>query len=83
MTFNEYASSLEKAIGVTFPPAYGPDTGLFDEIDLDSLSAFELILFTEDLAGLTVPPAEPPSLATLGDAFSYYLAASRLAAGAD
>lgn len=38
----------------------------------DSLTAFELLLATDALAGTTTPPAHPPPLHTIADAFDYY-----------
>jgi len=48
------------------------DTGLFDELGLDSLQAFMLILLVESLAEVEVPPVEIPPMFVLGDAFTYY-----------
>jgi acyl carrier protein len=54
---------------------YADTTSLFDELGLDSMNAFELIIITEQLAGLSVPLPDLPPIFTLGDAYAYYLAA--------
>ena len=48
------------------------ESGLYDEWGLDSLQAFELIIMTEQLAGLHVPPPDVPEMYTAGDAYVYY-----------
>jgi acyl carrier protein len=46
--------------------------GLYDDVGLDSLQAFELLIIIESLAGLDTPPAEIPAIFTMDDAFRYY-----------
>jgi acyl carrier protein len=48
------------------------DIDLYEEWGLDSLQAFELIILTEQLAGLDVPVVEVPAMFTIGDAYIYY-----------
>jgi len=71
LTFEEYAQRLATAFGlaVVSPPS---DAGLYDDLGLDSLQAFQLMLFTEGLAGASFPPDFPPPLFTVADAYSYY-----------
>jgi len=56
-----------------------PDASLFDELGLDSIQAFEMLLVIEEAAELMVPPDELPLIFTLGDAYGYYLKACRAA----
>jgi acyl carrier protein len=49
------------------------DSSIYGDWGLDSLQTFELIIMTEDLAGLRVPPAEVPPIYLIGDAYDYYL----------
>lgn len=53
-------------------PPYKRATRIFDDLDLDSLEALELLVIVESLAGLMVPPEETPLIFTLGDAYNYY-----------
>lgn len=53
------------------------DTTLFDELALDSMQAFELILVTEEIADLLLPPVQMPSMYTLGDVYRYYVACTQ------
>ena len=49
-----------------------PYWGLYDDLGLDSVQAFEVIVIVETMAECIVPPVEVPSLYTLSDAFAYY-----------
>jgi acyl carrier protein len=59
---------------VPVPRALHGELGLFEELGLDSLGAFQLLVVIESLAGVEIPPREPPLLLTLTDAHRYYLA---------
>jgi acyl carrier protein len=66
------------------PQGINVESGLYDDWGLDSLQAFELIIMSEQLAGLAVPPAEIPDMYSAGDAYGYYqrcLSEARLADG--
>ena len=71
--FEEYVSRLFEALDIEVRSGYTQDSGLYDDIGLDSLQAFELVIFTEELAGLTMPPPFIPMIFTLGDAYTYFL----------
>jgi hypothetical protein len=63
------------------------DTGIYEDLGLDSLQGFELIYVTEQLAGLqgtetggAVPDSwlsRDRSIFTLGDAYPYYVELAR------
>lgn len=42
-------------------------------IGLDSLQAFQLIIFIEALANVDVPPLDLPDIYTVQDAYDYYV----------
>jgi len=75
LNFGEYCKSAFAELGVTLGVTT-PTTGVFDDLGLDSLQAFELILVTEELAlgdrGATFYPQEVPAIFTMGDAYDYY-----------
>jgi acyl carrier protein len=47
-------------------------TSLFDDLQFDSLAAFELLILTETLADAIVPPPDVPEIYSLGEAYEYY-----------
>jgi len=51
----------------------GPQSGLYTDLAMDSLQAFELIILVEGLAGVDVPSIALPELYTVEDAYNYYL----------
>jgi acyl carrier protein len=69
---SDFGERLCRALGVPAPGEWHGELGLFDELGLDSLGAFQLLVTLEDLAGIAFPPDDPPPLFTLGDAHRYY-----------
>jgi acyl carrier protein len=76
----EFAEALSTALEISFPDDATSESGMFSDIGLDSLQAFEMIIFIEAKANLMVPPDDLPMIFTLGDAYEYYLMAIDLAA---
>jgi len=72
MTFDEYVDRLFTALHLERTESFERSDDLYETVGLDSLQAFELVLFTEEIAGLSAPPSEIPMIFTLGDAYSYY-----------
>jgi acyl carrier protein len=72
LSLDEYCRRIFGILELPAPEPVDPTAGLFDELALDSLQAFELIVVTEQLAGRDVPPPELPTIWTLGDAYRYY-----------
>ena len=75
MTFDDYVAKLFLELNLDGEAEYHREDDLYATIGLDSLQAFELILVTEEMAGLSVPPAQVPLIFTLGDAYDYYILA--------
>ncbi|MDA8103514.1 MAG: acyl carrier protein [Nitrospiraceae bacterium] len=73
LAFDQYVSALVHELGLSLKVVATEATGLHDELGLDSFSTFELIVVTEQLADVRLPPPEVPPLFTLGDAYAYYL----------
>lgn len=69
-----FGSHLARLLDVDRASPIRADEGLFDDWGLDSLEAFQLLITVEAMAGLEVPPAELPSMLTVGDAYRYYCA---------
>jgi acyl carrier protein len=83
LSFSEYCERLLEELGIGASHALRPEIGLYDELGLDSLQAFELVLITEQLVELYLPPADMPEIFTLGDAYSYYRYVRQLAKDRD
>jgi acyl carrier protein len=72
LSFREYCERIFRLLDLATPDRIDPETRLFEELALDSLQAFELVVATEQLAGRDVPPPELPAIWTIGDAYRYY-----------
>lgn len=72
LAFDPFAQRFaeEFAPDVDFPVLV--DSGLFDDLGLDSFAAFRMILFIEELADVPFPPDDIPPMFTVGDAYDYY-----------
>ena len=80
LSFEGYRDLVVEELDLEAPEGLGAEASLETDLSMDSFTVFELIVLTERLADLAVPPAELPPLVTLGDAYSYYLQASSAAA---
>jgi len=78
VTFDEFTLQLTSEFDLSHP--LNPDALLMDDLGLDSLDCFNLVLFLEELAGVTseLQPLPYPVLITVSDAFSYFQEAKRL-----
>jgi hypothetical protein len=72
MEVDAFCRELLARLGVEVPDPVNPYAGLYDELGLDSIQAFEALVITEVLADCMAPPADMPSLFTLMDAYDYY-----------
>jgi acyl carrier protein len=70
LKFGEFARHVTAEFGDRGVPLV-ETTELYDELGLDSLEAFRLVILIEDLAGVDFPPATTPMLWTLRDAYTY------------
>jgi len=69
---SRFAEVLCEALSVALPGEVRGELGLFDELGLDSLGAFQLLVTLEAMAGIELPPDDPPPMFTLADAHGYY-----------
>jgi hypothetical protein len=72
MEVDAFCRELLTRLGVEVPDTVNPYAGLYDELGLDSIQAFEAIVISEVLADCMAPPVDMPSLFTLMDAYDYY-----------
>jgi len=82
MTFDAYVAGLFESLDIDWWDNRQPSDELYSEIGLDSMQAFEVVLYSEEMAGLRFPPAEIPMIFTLGEAYSYYCLAVEIVAAA-
>jgi acyl carrier protein len=75
LTFEEYAEELFTMMGLSRPETFLPASDLYSDLDLDSLQTFELLVVTEQIAGLHVAMIDIPTILTLEDAYLYYIRA--------
>jgi acyl carrier protein len=75
LPFDRFAYALLKTLAIDVPSALSRETGLFDDLGLSSIQAFEMIIVIEEAAELLIPMMDLPRIFTLGDAYDYYLAA--------
>ena len=83
MNFDSFSRRLLESLQVDFDGQLSAATNLYEEIGLDSLQAFELVVLIEAWAGLMITPQEIPEIYTLADAYSYYCLAQELASADD
>lgn len=72
MSSDEFLDRLSVLLGVVPDDSHDPYSNLFDDWGLDSLQAFQMIVITESLAEVVVPPPDLPEIYTAGDAYDYY-----------
>ena len=71
MTYEEFARTVAGAFDMDGPP---PATArLIEDLGLDSLDCFNLVLFVDELAATSSQPADVPYplITTMGDAHCY------------
>jgi acyl carrier protein len=70
--FDGYVELMSELLRIPKQSGLDPSDSIYDDWGLDSLQAFELIVLTEGLAGLSVPPEDIPALFLISDAYGYY-----------
>lgn len=48
------------------------ESGLWDDLGLDSLDAVRMIVWVEAVSGASFPPVDLPELYTVSDVYKYY-----------
>jgi acyl carrier protein len=69
----EYWLRLGTIIGLPPINPIVPSLSLEGDIGVDSLQSLEVIIVTEQMAGVWIPPAVQPEIFTVADAYSYYV----------
>ncbi len=64
------------------PVAIDPDTGLAEQLDIDSMDFLNIIVAIHEETGIEIPERDYPKLSTLGDAVGYLAEAQKQGAGA-
>lgn len=81
-SFDEFSARILAALEVEASGAVAPRTLLSEELGLDSIHIYEMLLLIEASTGLTQPPDEEPGLLTLADAWEYFRRCWSVADGA-
>ena len=71
LSYDDFVVRVGNLLDIDFPAVVNPFADLYDELGLDSLQAYQLIVIVESLAD-AVPPDDIPELYTMQDAFAYY-----------
>ena len=67
---NEYFSGLRTLLAEEFdidPAAIVPDAKIYDDLDVDSIDAIDLIVRLKEVTGKKVPPERFKEVRTIGD----------------
>ncbi len=72
LTESEFVRALAQEFADEDTPV-GPDSSLFDELALDSLATFRLVIWIEDLAGVLYPELAPDPFFDVRGAYGHYL----------
>ena len=64
------------------PAAIDPDTGLVEQLDIDSMDFLNIVVAINERTGIEIPERDYPKLSTLNDAVGYLAHAQKQAAGA-
>lgn len=80
LNFHSYVARLNMIMGPVVPVDAGEETTIADDLGIESIKVYELVIVTENLASCDVPPDELPGLFTLGDLHQYYLGCIELTA---
>jgi len=74
LTFETYTTRVVNLLGLDLSDRpITPDDGLYTDLALDSFQALQLIVVTEAIADISVPPVEIPELFSAQDAYDYYV----------
>lgn len=73
LDFSTYCDRILPLLGVELEEPRA-ELDLYDEVGLDSFQALELVLLSEQLAGLYAAVMDIPIILSLGDAYGYYTA---------
>lgn len=72
MRVEEFVEKLRPMLSFGLPDVVNPYDSLSDDLAIDSIQVFEVMILTEALADCLIPPDELPVLGTFADAYEYY-----------
>lgn len=73
LSLEEFFETIASRASFILPEGVTPYDTLENDLSLDSLQVFELLVITEILSGVEVPPETTPSLISGVDLYEYYL----------
>lgn len=75
--YEDFAVRIVEQLGIDCAGPVNPYAELYEELGLDSLQVFQLLVRVETLAGADLPPLDLPEIYTMQDAHDYYKLSSR------
>ncbi len=73
LSYDSFAARVLERLKFDQHRPVNPYDSLYDDVGLDSVQAFELIVIIEAMADIESPPEEMPEIYTMRDAFGYYV----------
>jgi acyl carrier protein len=75
LNFDVFQESVLRELGlIEGAGSVTVETGLWDDLGLDSFDGVRLVILVENMSRIFVPDIPLPELFTMGDAFNYYVA---------
>jgi len=72
LDYDQFVSRLLKLLDADIATPVNPYDGLYTDLGFDSLQAFQIIVISERLADVDIPPMDIPEIYTMADAHGYY-----------
>jgi acyl carrier protein len=69
-TFERFVEVLDEVAGID-PESVRPDQSFLDDLDVDSLTMVEVLVYLEDTFGVKIEEEDARSLRTVGDMVEY------------
>lgn len=83
LSLEAFFDAVSRRVSFAVPANATPYDSFSDDLSFDSLEVFELLVVTEILAGVDVPPASTPELASFVDLYDYYVSCVQQTLAAD
>lgn len=73
LEFQAFCTRITDGLSLDCREDLAESASLYDDLLLDSLETFHLVVLTESLSGIAIPPESIPPLFTIGDVYAYYV----------
>jgi acyl carrier protein len=72
LPFEEFAACMKRELLGKYPGSLTRGTHLFEEVGMDSLEMFHIVVLIEDLSGFEIELEAVPLIETVGQAYDFY-----------